>query len=211
MEEEEDPQFGVRKGHVGTPDYMAPEILLGQVHTEAVDWWSLGVVAYELMIGTPPFNAASAEDVFANILQRRLEWPVASLEEEEEEEGISEEAKLLIESLLVLDPKKRLGTRGGVSEVKRHSFFNGVPWDRLTMDDTYVPFVPSIDSAVDTSYFSPDRRKQMTTVEEPPTPVSRQVGSHGHRFKNFGFNIDNSEMMREGDDETDSATSTPRK
>ena len=130
----------------------------------------------------------------------------------EEDDTVSDHAKSLIESLLILNPQDRLGTKGGANEVKRHEFFQNVPWDRLTIDDSHVPFVPSIESAVDTSYFSPDRRQQMTTVEEPPTPVARQVGSHGHRFKNFGFNIgDGVDVIKEGDDETDSNTSTPRK
>jgi serine/threonine-protein kinase greatwall len=227
-------EFGRRKGHVGTPDYMAPEILLGREHTEAVDWWSLGVVAYELMTGAPPFNSTSAEEVFTNILQRKLVWPDERARRRDGKGGsktqsenndkdddddddddaddvivISHEGKQFIEALLVLNPEKRLGTKGGVREVKKHVFFAEVPWERLTLDHTYVPFVPNIEGDRDTSYFSPDRRQQMNTVEEPPTPVSRQV-SHGHRFKNFAFNIEDSDM-REGDESCSSNNSTPRK
>ena len=206
-------EFGLRKGHVGTPDYMAPEILLGREHTEAVDWWSLGVVAYELLTGSPPFNAKSAEDVFSNILQRRLVWPEEKRNKSDDDDPIivSREAKAFIEAMLVLDPKERLGTRGGVAEVKQHVFFQDIPWNRLTLDHTYVPFVPSIDNENDTSYFSPDRRERTgTTVEEPPTPVGRQV-SHGKRFQNFGFHIDDI-IDESGELDTDSnASGTPRK
>ena len=75
-----------RKIGPGTPDYMAPEILLCREHTYAVDWWSLGVVAYELMCGVPPFNAPTKEEVFKNALNGSIYWPTA--EEIGSEEGL---------------------------------------------------------------------------------------------------------------------------
>ena len=79
----------------GTPDYLAPELLLRQPHNEKVDWWSLGVCLYEFMTGIPPFMDETAEAVFENILSRRMEWP-------ENDEALSNEAVEAITSLLTL-------------------------------------------------------------------------------------------------------------
>ena len=60
---------------MGTPDYLAPELLLGAPHGPAVDWWSLGATLFELLTGAPPFNAATPEEIFDNVLSRRVSWP----------------------------------------------------------------------------------------------------------------------------------------
>ena len=85
---------------LGTPDYLAPEILLGQGHGAAVDWWSLGVCLYEFMTGIPPFNDDSPSLVFDNILSLNIEWP-------DGEEALSRDAVDCIMALLCLDPSKR--------------------------------------------------------------------------------------------------------
>ena len=85
---------------LGTPDYLAPELLLGQGHGAAVDWWALGVCLYEFMTGVPPFNDDSPSLVFDNILSLNIEWP-------EGEEALSSNAVDCIMSLLCLDPSIR--------------------------------------------------------------------------------------------------------
>ena len=68
--------YGSHEGCVlGTPDYLAPELLCKQPHAHAVDWWSLGVCLYEFLLGSPPFNDDTPEDIFSNILNRKIEWP----------------------------------------------------------------------------------------------------------------------------------------
>ncbi|KAF4517944.1 hypothetical protein B566_EDAN005310, partial [Ephemera danica] len=85
---------------LGTPDYLAPELLLRQKHGAAVDWWALGVCLYEFVTGIPPFSDDSSEAVFTNILNRNLEWP-------EGDEALSENMQSAIEALLTLDPEQR--------------------------------------------------------------------------------------------------------
>ncbi|KAL4857228.1 putative serine/threonine protein kinase 1 [Chlorella vulgaris] len=128
---------------VGTPDYLAPELLLGTGHGLEVDWWSLGVVLYEFVAGTPPFAASTPELIFQNILDRNISWPG--------EEQMSAECRDLIERLLQLEPKQRLGHRGA-GEVKLHPWFAGVDWASLARQK--VAFVPQPDCETDTSYFS---------------------------------------------------------
>ena len=125
--------------HRGTPDYIAPELLLNKPHNHLVDFWSLGVIVYELLSGYPPFNAGTIEEIFANIKQRRLTWP--------EEEFISSTARDLIDNLLQHDPQKRYG----VKETMSHSFFEGLDFAKIRNTDP--PFIPVLEDACDTSYF----------------------------------------------------------
>lgn len=122
-----DDMTGMEKGTtirirmIGTPDYMAPEIILGLNNTDkAIDWWAVGVIIYELLVGIPPFNADTVEEVFDNITNLKMEWPTT----EDGEEFFSPEAKSLISGLLTRDPAKRLGS-AGVQEIKNHPFFKG--------------------------------------------------------------------------------------
>ena len=90
---------------VGTPDYLAPEVILGQGHGKEVDWWSLGVILYEFILGFPPFNADSTAEIFENIVTLDLSWP-------EIPEELSWEAYDLISKLLTLDPSERITVKG---------------------------------------------------------------------------------------------------
>lgn len=111
---------------VGSPDYMAPEVMQGKGYDFRIDLWSLGCILFEFLSGYPPFSAASVEDVWANVLnwQTVLERPV--YEGEDEEFNMSDEAWDLI-SKLVTNVDERLGGNG-VQEIKDHPFFAGFDW-----------------------------------------------------------------------------------
>ncbi|KAG5117997.1 hypothetical protein JHK82_032417 [Glycine max] len=132
---------------VGTPDYLAPEILLGMGHGATADWWSVGVILYELLVGIPPFNAEHPQQIFDNIINRDIQWPKIP-------EEISFEAYDLINNvfsfrLLNENPVQRLGATGA-TEVKRHAFFKDINWDTLARQKAM--FIPMAE-ALDTSYF----------------------------------------------------------
>ncbi|KAK9914085.1 hypothetical protein M0R45_037883 [Rubus argutus] len=127
---------------VGTPDYLAPEILLGMGHSATADWWSVGVILFELLVGIPPFNAELPQQIFNNIINRDIPWPKVP-------EEMSYEAYDLIDKLLTENPVQRLGATGA-REVKQHSFFKDINWDTLARQKAM--FIPSTD-AHDTSYF----------------------------------------------------------
>ncbi|XP_068331014.1 probable serine/threonine protein kinase IRE [Pyrus communis] len=127
---------------VGTPDYLAPEILLGMGHGATADWWSVGVILFELLVGIPPFNAEHPQQIFNNIINRDIPWPKVP-------EEMSPEAYDLIDKLLTDNPVQRLGATG-TREVKQHSFFKDINWDTLARQKAM--FIPSTD-AHDTSYF----------------------------------------------------------
>uniref|UniRef100_A0A5B7BF23 non-specific serine/threonine protein kinase n=1 Tax=Davidia involucrata TaxID=16924 RepID=A0A5B7BF23_DAVIN len=128
---------------VGTPDYLAPEILLGTEHGYAADWWSVGIILFEFITGIPPFAAERPEIIFDNILNRKIPWPSVP-------DDMSYEAQDLIDRFLVHDPDQRLGAEGS-SEVKAHPFFRGINWDTLALQK--AAFVPQPDTVDDTSYF----------------------------------------------------------
>eukprot|EP00252_Welwitschia_mirabilis_P013012 TRINITY_DN2875_c0_g1_i1.p1 TRINITY_DN2875_c0_g1~~TRINITY_DN2875_c0_g1_i1.p1 ORF type:complete len:1348 (-),score=299.53 TRINITY_DN2875_c0_g1_i1:796-4839(-) len=133
-----------KRSAVGTPDYLAPEILLGTGHGQTADWWSVGIILFELLTGIPPFNAEHPQIIFDNILNRKIPWPCVP-------EEMSYEARDLIDRLLTEDPNQRLGAKGA-EEVKRHPFFKDINWD--TLQRQKAAFVPSSDGALDTSYFT---------------------------------------------------------
>ncbi|XP_072535416.1 serine/threonine-protein kinase greatwall isoform X2 [Salminus brasiliensis] len=125
---------------LGTPDYLAPELLLGKPHDFMVDWWALGVCLFEFLTGVPPFNDETPQLVFQNILNRDIPWP-------DGEEELSLVARNAIEILLTTDMNKR----AGLKELKAHPFFAGLDWDNL--QNQPMPFIPQPDDETDTSYF----------------------------------------------------------
>ncbi|KAJ7129508.1 hypothetical protein C8R44DRAFT_776963 [Mycena epipterygia] len=131
---------------VGTPDYLAPETILGlRGDDAAVDWWALGVITYEFLYGLPPFHAETPEKVFENILSGQIEW-------HDEWVDFSPEARDFMQSLMTLDPAARLGVNGA-DEVKSHPFFDGIEWDKVTT--TEAAFIPQVTDPESTDYFDP--------------------------------------------------------
>ena len=108
---------------IGTPDYMAPEIITGQsIKNFSIDWWSLGVMLFEFLCGIPPFNDDTPEKIYDNIKKLRIPWDQINIGYEED--CMSPEAADLIKKLLEPDPAKRLGANSA-SEIKEHPFFKG--------------------------------------------------------------------------------------
>jgi len=146
-----DPEDSNRR-FVGTPDYLAPETINGAGQDEMSDWWSLGCILFECLYGRPPFNADTPDEVFKNILARKIQWPL-----DEEDDMVSEEAKDLVLKLMCLDPKKRLGSNkddkfaSGGDEIKAHPWFAGINWETLREDE--ASFIPMSENPEDTEYF----------------------------------------------------------
>nr|CAH7766304.1 unnamed protein product [Callosobruchus chinensis] len=128
----------------GTPEYIAPEVILRQGYGKPVDWWSMGIILYEFLIGCVPFFGNTPEELFAHTVQDDIEWPV------NEDWPVQEEAKDLITALLQHSPRDRLGT-GGAHEVKEHVYFMGLDWNSLLRQK--AEFVPQLEHDEDTSYF----------------------------------------------------------
>ena len=109
--------------------------------------WALGVITYEFLYGLPPFHAETPERVFENILSGHIDW-----HEDEEYYDYSPEARDFMQSLMTLDPTERLGSQGA-AEVKVHTFFHGIDWDKVTT--TEAAFIPQVSDPESTDYFDP--------------------------------------------------------
>nr|AML77112.1 putative LOV domain-containing protein [Nepeta cataria] len=105
---------------VGTEEYIAPEIITGEGHSSAIDWWALGILVYEMLYGRTPFRGKNRQKTFWNILHKDLTFP-SSIQ-------VSLGARQLIHALLNRDPGSRLGSNGGANEIKEHPFFKGINW-----------------------------------------------------------------------------------
>ncbi|CRG91758.1 serine/threonine-protein kinase RIM15 [Talaromyces islandicus] len=136
---------------VGTPDYLAPETINGVGQDEMSDWWSLGCILFEFLFGYPPFNASTPDEVFENILHRRINWP------DESHELASPEALDLMNRLMTINPEQRLGANieekfpNGGAEIRAHPWFVDINWETLLEDK--AEFVPNPENPEDTEYF----------------------------------------------------------
>uniref|UniRef100_A0A0D9XF19 non-specific serine/threonine protein kinase n=1 Tax=Leersia perrieri TaxID=77586 RepID=A0A0D9XF19_9ORYZ len=119
---------------VGTEEYVAPEVVRGEGHEFAVDWWALGVLVYEMAYGRTPFRGAHRRETFRNVLLREPEFTADSRRR-------WPELVDLITRLLEKDPARRLGFAGGADEVRSHPFFAGVAWD-LIGEVSRPPYIP---------------------------------------------------------------------
>ena len=136
-----DPNLVKSSSFVGTPDYIAPEIILNQEHSFPVDWWSLGIILYEFIMGVPPFHANTEAETHERILKGAYMLPT------EEDDDVSPECIDFIKQLLQLNPEKRLGTKG-VEEILNHPWFKGIDSDHIE-----PVFKPELKSKEDTGYF----------------------------------------------------------
>ncbi|XP_044714815.1 kinase [Hirsutella rhossiliensis] len=166
---------------VGTPDYLAPETIKGDKQDETSDWWSVGCIMFEFLYGIPPFHADEAEQVFENILARKIQWP-----DESTCEPISDEAKDLINKLLCMDPKQRLGANreekfgSGGEEIRSHPWFQGINWDTLLEDE--AQFVPRPENPEDTEYFDARGAVLQSFAEEVEDQMSPQSSTAGSEY-----------------------------
>lgn len=138
------PLMDATRKFVGTPDYLAPETIDGVGQDETSDWWSLGCIMFEFIYGYPPFHAPTPEQVFDNILNRRIQW-------EDGGADLDDNTRDLLMGLLEPDPTRRLGYNGA-AEIKAHAFFEQVTdWANVYQEE--ASFVPMAQSPENTDYF----------------------------------------------------------
>jgi len=153
---------------VGTAYYVAPEVLNKKGYGQEIDWWSVGVIFFEMLVGYAPFCAQETQEVCFKILnhEKYLQIPP--------EITLSKEANDLI-NRMISDPNKRLG-KNGADEIKAHPFFKGVDWEHIR-DTMKPPFVPEIKNDYDTKYF------ETFEIEEPFYPPTKKI----HKRKDFEY------------------------
>ncbi|XP_073882493.1 microtubule-associated serine/threonine-protein kinase 3 isoform X44 [Macaca fascicularis] len=176
---EKDAREFIDKQVCGTPEYIAPEVIFRQGYGKPVDWWAMGVVLYEFLVGCVPFFGDTPEELFGQVVSDEIMWP-------EGDEALPADAQDLITRLLRQSPLDRLGT-GGTHEVKQHPFFLALDWAGLLRHK--AEFVPQLEAEDDTSYFDTrsERYRHLgseddeTNDEESSTEIP-QFSSCSHRF-----------------------------
>ncbi|XP_054276340.1 putative protein kinase C delta type homolog isoform X6 [Macrosteles quadrilineatus] len=162
----------------GTPDYMAPEILKGLKYNQCVDWWSFGILMYEMLVGESPFSGCDEDDLFWCICNRQPHYP----------RFITLEAKRILMQLLEKEASKRLGScENGALEVMAHPFFNGLDWDRLERRELVPPFKPNVKHPLDVHYFD----KHFTAERACLTPIDPSILQSMDQTQFQGFSYTN--------------------
>ncbi|KIM33955.1 hypothetical protein M408DRAFT_18924 [Serendipita vermifera MAFF 305830] len=158
----------------GTPEYLAPEVLKHVGYDNRVDWWTFGVLLYEMLAGLPPFYDENTSEMYRKILQDPLRFP----------EEMSPDARNLITRLLNREPEGRLGSEGA-EEIKKHPFFKSIDFKKLLAKQIQPPFKPTVESAVDCSNVD-----AVFTSEDPVDSVvegSKISQTVQNQFVNFSY------------------------
>nr|XP_024103782.2 ribosomal protein S6 kinase alpha-2 isoform X2 [Pongo abelii] len=158
----------------GTIEYMAPEVVNRRGHTQSADWWSFGVLMFEMLTGSLPFQGKDRKETMALILKAKLGMP----------QFLSGEAQSLLRALFKRNPCNRLGAGiDGVEEIKRHPFFVTIDWNMLYRKEIKPPFKPAVGRPEDTFHFDPEFTAR-TPTDSPGVPPS--ANAH-HLFRGFSF------------------------
>ncbi|KAG8459372.1 hypothetical protein KFE25_013008 [Diacronema lutheri] len=147
----------------GTPEYLAPEIILNKSHDIGVDWWTVGILAYELLAGHPPFSDPEPMVLYEKIVKGKMRLPAR----------FSADAKALLVRLIEVNPAKRIGASTHGQEVKEQPWFAGIDWGALEAKKIAAPYVPTIRGAFDDSHFDhydevDTKSRAFRTVAIPP-------------------------------------------
>ncbi|XP_033846053.1 protein kinase C theta type isoform X1 [Periophthalmus magnuspinnatus] len=156
----------------GTPDYIAPEILLGQKYNISVDWWSFGVLLYEMLIGQSPFHGRDEEELFQSI---RTDNPVYP-------RWLTKDSKDILVKLFVREPEERLGVK---EDIRRHSFFSAINWKAMEQRQVPPPFKPTISSPSDCSNFDKEFINEKPRLSCADRTLINSVDQT--MFQNFSF------------------------
>jgi len=131
----------------GTPEYLAPEVIMKKGHGKAVDWWTFGSIMFEMLTGLPPFYTSDREELFDRIKFGTIKYP----------ETFSASVKDLLNGLFNKDPDKRLGSGPeGATKIRNHPWFSGVNYDAYLRKEIKPPFTPVIKGEFDVSNFDPE-------------------------------------------------------
>ncbi|MCJ1443920.1 MAG: hypothetical protein MMC23_004420 [Stictis urceolatum] len=161
----------------GTPEYLAPELLLGQGYTKTVDWWTLGVLLYEMLTGLPPYYDENTNEMYRKILSEPLHFPGPEI--------VPPAAKDLLTRLLDRRPEHRLGANGA-AEIKAHQFFHSIDWRKLLQRKYEPSFKPNVVDALDTNNFDTDFTREAPADSYVDGPMLSQTAQQ--QFAGWSYN-----------------------
>ncbi|XP_055745798.1 ribosomal protein S6 kinase alpha-2 isoform X2 [Salvelinus fontinalis] len=171
----------------GTIEYMAPEVVNRRGHTQSADWWSFGVLMFEMLTGSLPFQGKDRKETMVLILKAKLGMP----------QFLSPEVQSLIRALFKRNPANRLGAGpDGVEEIKRHHFFGNIDWNKLYRREIKPPFKPAVGRPEDTFHFDPEFTSR-TPTDSPGLPPSDNTHQLFRGFSFVATNLDQDQSIAE--------------
>ncbi|KAM9412400.1 ribosomal protein S6 kinase alpha-2 isoform 1-T1 [Salvelinus alpinus] len=171
----------------GTIEYMAPEVVNRRGHTQSADWWSFGVLMFEMLTGSLPFQGKDRKETMVLILKAKLGMP----------QFLSPEVQSLIRALFKRNPANRLGAGpDGVEEIKRHNFFGNIDWNKLYRREIKPPFKPAVGRPEDTFHFDPEFTSR-TPTDSPGIPPSDNTHQLFRGFSFVATNLDQDQSIAE--------------
>uniref|UniRef100_A0A7N8X8X3 protein kinase C n=1 Tax=Mastacembelus armatus TaxID=205130 RepID=A0A7N8X8X3_9TELE len=161
----------------GTPEFLAPEVLTDDNYTRAVDWWGMGVLIYEMLVGESPFPGEDEEEVFDSIVNDDVQYPTS----------LPPDAVAIIQKLLKKNPVKRLGAgERDANEVKGEKFFETIDWEALLAKKVTPPFLPSVKESMDVSNFDSEFTRLQPILSPPSKPFCLSAEQQ-EAFADFDF------------------------
>ncbi|CAK69732.1 unnamed protein product (macronuclear) [Paramecium tetraurelia] len=168
----------VAQSIVGTPEYLAPEVITQQGHAFTADWWCLGILIFEMLCGRTPFFSENRNQMFRNIVESELKFPSTI--------NLSNDCKNLLTALLKKKPHERLGNKGDAEEIKKHPWFKKIDFQRLLQKEIQAPIIPDLQSATDLSNFNPQILDEKIEEDQNQTTNTQAVKKFDQEF--YGLN-----------------------
>jgi len=164
----------------GTPDFIAPEILLDQKYNRSVDWWALGVLMYQMLLGKSPFHGNDEDEIYDAILSDEPLYPI----------HMPRDSVSILQQLLTRDPSKRLGSGPrGADEIMGHPYFANINFDDLLALKVEPPYKPDIDSPTDVRYFERDFTSEMPALTPMNSTLTPEMQEE---FRGFSYSLGDS-------------------
>ena len=167
----------INKSLSGTPEYIAPEIIKGEGIYKSSDWWSFGILLYEMLCGLPPFYDENMEKMYEMIKNESITFP--------NKYNLSDDAKDIIKKLLNKNPNERLGNKNEIDEIKTHPFFSTIDFELIENKKIPAPFIPNINDNKDVKYFEEEYINEDIENKFIPENKMDLINNNQDKFKDF--------------------------
>ncbi|PVU97072.1 hypothetical protein BB561_000784 [Smittium simulii] len=179
----------------GTPEYLAPEVILRKPYGKEIDWYCLGAILYEMIIGLPPFYSNNKVEIYNNIITQNLTFPTKN-----NQDTIGQLSKDFISRLMIKEPSLRLGHgASGTDDLKSHLYFYGISWEKIYNKEYHPPFVPKQSSIFELDNISPEFRNE---------PIPKSILNDGNVSLTLNNSYDNIKTLTNPECEVCKTTKT---